>query len=130
MPDPEPVFVRNAMPWVLRELDPAHEPGAADLSHVVKGCDEVVEELAEQLDLRLEALQGPLLLEHVERGEGGGAGERVAGVGVAVEEAAELVVVAEKALVDTIGGERRCQREVATAQSLREAEEVRNHVVL
>ena len=66
-----------------------------------------------------------LLLEGVEVGEGGRAGERVAGVGVAVEEGALLLRGAEEALVDALGRQRRRQRHVAAGQPLGEAEQVR-----
>ena len=78
----------------------------------------------EQLDLRLQALERALLLEHVERGQRGGAGERVARVGVAVEEGAELLVRAEEALVDPLGGERGGQRQVAAGDALGQAQQV------
>ena len=47
-----------------------------------------------------EPLQRALLLEHVERGQRRRARQRVARVGVAVEEGPELLVLAEEALVD------------------------------
>ena len=69
--------------------------------------------------------EGLLALEGVEVGERRGAGERVAGVGVAVEEGALLLGGAEEALVDPLGGQRRRQRQVAAGQALGEAEQVR-----
>ena len=85
---------------------------------------DAAEQLAEQADLRLQAHQRPLLLEGVEAGERGRAGERVAGVGVAVEEGALLLGGAEEALVDALRGQRRRQRHVAAGQPLGEAEQV------
>ena len=81
-------------------------------------------------DLRLQALERPLLLEGVEVGQRRGAGERVAGVGVAVEEGALLLGRAEEALVDPLGRQGRGQRHVAAGQPLGEAEEVRRDPLL
>src|SRR3712207_9379759 len=66
---------------------------------------------AEQLGARARALQRPFLLEHVERRQCGGAGQRVARVRVAVEERARLLVRAEEAGVDLLGRERRRERD-------------------
>ena len=50
--------------------------------------------------------------------------ERVARVGVAVEEGPELLVGAQEALVDPLGGKRGRERHVAAGQSLRHAHDV------
>ena len=84
----------------------------------------------EQPDLRLQALDRPLALEGVEAGERRRAGERVAGIGVAVEEGAVLLGRAEEALVDPLRRQGRGQRQVAAGQSLREAEQVRRDALL
>ena len=65
-----------------------------------------------------------------QRGQRGRAGERVARVGVAVEEGAELLVLAEEALVDALGGERRRQRQVAAGDALGQAHEVGRDVLV
>ena len=75
--------------------------------------DELGKELTQQRDLRRQPLERALLLERLERRQGGGAGERIAGVGMTVEEGPEVVVVAEEALEDALGGERRRQRQIA-----------------
>ena len=91
---------------------------------------ERLQQLPEQLELRLQPLERALGLEDVERRQRGGAGERVAGVGVAVEEGAELLVRAEEALVDALGGERRGQRHVAAGDALGDAHQVRRDVLV
>ena len=63
-------------------------------------------------------------LEDLERRERRGAGQRVARVGVAVEEGLALVVTAEEALVDALGRERRGERQVAAGEALGHAHEV------
>jgi hypothetical protein len=90
---------------VLAEVDPDHEAAAPDLGHLGHHLD-ALEQLAQEADLGLQADQGPLPLEDVERGERGGAGQGVAGVGVAVEEGPELLVAAEEGVIDPLGGER------------------------
>ena len=82
------------------QLDADHEAAPAHLAPRRASGAIGSEQLAEQLDLRLQALERALLLEDVERGERRGAGERVAGVGVAVEEGADSSWRAEEALVD------------------------------
>ncbi len=74
--------------------------------------------LREQLDLRLQALQRPLPLEGLEAGQSRRAGERVAGVGVAVEEGPLLRGGPEEAVVDPLGGQRRRQRHVPPVNPL------------
>ena len=69
-----------------RQLDAGHEPAPPHLGDRRQRGDEVVEQRRQQLDLRREPLERALGLEHVERRERRRAGERVARVGVAVEE--------------------------------------------
>src|SRR5204863_3703959 len=88
------------------------------------------EQLAEKPDLGLQAQQRALALERVQAREGGRAGERAAGEGVAVEEGPRVLRRTEEALVDPLGRERRGQREVAAGEPLPEAEEVRRHALL
>jgi hypothetical protein len=54
-----------------------------------------------------------------------GAGERVPGVGVSVEERLEVLVRREERVEDGVGREGRGQRKVAARQSLRGAEQIR-----
>ena len=65
--------------------------------------------------------------QQAERRERRGAAERVAGVGVSVEEMAVLVVAAEERVVDAIGRERRRDRQIAAGQPLRHAQQVGRH---
>ena len=65
-----------------------------------------------------------VLLEDVERRQCGAAGQRVAGVGVRVQEAAPDAVVVEGA-VDRVGGEDDRQRQVAAGDAFRQAQEIR-----
>ena len=68
------------------------------------------ESLAHARDLRLEPFQRALLREEAEARQADGARERVAGVGVAVEEGAVLLVACEERREDVLGGECRRQR--------------------
>ena len=104
-----------------RQLDADHEAPLSHLADPLQRLDVPLQPAAQQLDLDLEAVDRPLLLEHVERGQRGGAGQGVGGVGVAVEERPELGVLAQESLVDALGGERRGQRQVAAAQALGQA---------
>ena len=92
------------------ELDADHEAAPADLADGGQRLDVLGEQLAEEVDLGCQALERVLLLEDVERRQRRRAGQRVARVGVAVEEGAELLVAAEEALVDALGGERGGER--------------------
>ncbi len=114
----------------LGQLDAGHRAAPADLRHGAQRCDVLVEQVAQQRDRALQALERPLLLEHVERRERGGAGERVAGVRVAVEEALELVEGAEEALVHALARQRRGEREVAAGDALGERHEVGRDALL
>ena len=83
---------------VLAEIDPDHHSPAPDLGTSSMAATPAISSLSRLIfGCRL---QGLLLLEHVEAGDRRRAGERVAGEGVAVEEGAELLVLAEEALVD------------------------------
>ena len=62
---------------VAPQVDPDHEPAAADLGDLGHRGD-VAEQLAEQADLRLQAQQRLLGAEDLEAGERGRAAERVA----------------------------------------------------
>ena len=93
---------------------PTMNPRARDLGHLGHRRD-LGQQVAEQADLRLQALQRALALEHIETGDRRRAGERVAGERVAVEEGAALVGVAEEPLVDPLGRQRRGERQVAAA---------------
>jgi len=94
---------------VLAEVDPDHEAAAAHLRDLGHRCD-LREQLVQEPDLRLQADDRPLAPERVEVRQSGRAGERVAGVGVAVEEGAVLLVPAEETLVDPLRRQRRCER--------------------
>src|SRR5262249_16695007 len=118
------VWVLGAGRTVLDELDSNHEPALADLADVGQGGDLLLEEAGQGGDRDLQALEDLVAREDVEGGEGGGAGERVGGVGVAVEEGAPVGVSAEEGLVDAIGDQRRGEREVAGGDALGDAEEV------
>src|SRR4029079_1011527 len=83
---------------VIAQVDADHEAAAAhlgDLGHLA----DLFDQLAEQPDLGLQAEQRALALEGVQAREGGRAGERAAGEGVAVEEGPPVLRrAAEKAL--------------------------------
>ena len=83
-----------------------------------------------QPDLRLQAQQRVLGIEDVEAGDRRRAGERVAREGMAVEEAAAVLVLAGEAGVHALGRQRGGERQVAAGQPLAEAEEVRGDALL
>lgn len=114
---------------VPAEVDPDHQAAAAHLGHLVHRGD-IREELVQQADLRLNAQQRALLLEDLEVRDRGGAGERVAGEGVPMEEGPVLLVLTEEALVDPLRGKRRRERHVAVRQTLPQAEEVGRDALL
>jgi hypothetical protein len=62
-------------------------------------------------------------LENIERGERGAAGQRVAGVGMRVQEGAGHRVV-EESVVDRVAGEDDGERQVAPGDAFRQAHEV------
>ena len=70
------------------------------------------------------ALDHAILREDVERGERGGAGERIAGVAVRVQERALARVLVVERVEDGVAGEHHRQRQVAARQALRKAEEI------
>src|SRR4029078_12751871 len=88
------------------------------------------DQLAARRDLGLRAEQRALALEGVQAREGGRAGERAAGEGVAVEEGPPVLRRAEEALIDPLRRERGGKREVPAGEPLPEAEEVRADALL
>ncbi|RMS59048.1 hypothetical protein ALP65_00841 [Pseudomonas aeruginosa] len=66
-----------------------------------------------------------VFLEDVQGRQGGGAGQRVAGIGVRVEEGAQGLVVVVEAPIDGLAGQHRGHRQVATGEGLGQAEEIR-----
>src|SRR5207247_7979590 len=97
------------------QLDPDHE---AALPHLADGRQsrDRLEQRREELYLGLKALERLLLLEQAQVGERRRARERVARVGVPVEEGAEVLEAAEEALVDALGRERCRERQVAARE--------------
>src|SRR5262249_47796665 len=69
-------------------------------------------------------VERPLAREKVERGERGGARERVPGVGVAVEEGRQRLVGREEGGEDLLARERRGEGPIAPGDSLADAQEV------
>src|SRR4051794_26920293 len=108
---------------VLAQVDSDHESAAADLGDL-RHRRNLVEQLAEEPDLGLQAQQGVLRLERVQAGDGRRAGERAAGEGVAVEERPSVLGRSQESLVYALGRERRRQRQVAAGESLAQAQEV------
>ena len=78
-----------------------------------------------RLDLGLQSSERLLFLEHLEIGQRHGAAERIAGIAVAVEECFEVFVLAEKGLVDFVGGECRGEWHVAAGQAFADRHQVR-----
>ena len=109
---------------VLAQVDPDHEAPAADLRHLVASPRR---RRGARRAMRIFGCSRSSVLSRsndLEAGDRRRAGERVAGEGVAVEERAVLLVRAEEAVVDALGGQGRRQRQVAARQALAEAEEV------
>ncbi|MCY1356155.1 hypothetical protein D9M69_425970 [compost metagenome] len=70
-------------------------------------------------------LDHPVLFEDVQGGQGGGAGQWIAGVGMGVEEGAQGLIIVVETLVDGFGSEHRGHRQVAAGQGLGQHQEVR-----
>src|SRR5439155_18427766 len=81
---------------LLNQLDPDHDALLPDVTHVGERRDVGAEPLPETRDLRREALESALFFEQPETCKPDRAGERVPGVGVAVEEGAQLLVRREE----------------------------------
>src|SRR3989475_12847552 len=112
---------------LFRSLDADHQAALPDVADM-RQLGERREAFRKPLPHRAGVIEGAVLVEQTERGEGGGAGERVAGVAVAVEEGALRLERSEEALVDRVGGEGRCERQGPAREPLREAEEIRHHL--
>jgi len=108
------------------EFDPRHEAALPYIADVREEGDPP-EQAREQSDLGLHTLQHALLLEQIEVGQGGGAGEGVPGVRVAVKEGLLQAERREEAVVDPPRRERGGERQVAARDPLRHGEEVRRH---
>src|SRR5207237_7421924 len=123
--DPMPGAVRVGIlllrSLLLHQLDADHHPALPDVADVLELGD-LLEALLDPLRHLPAVLERVLLVEDAERGEGGGAGERIARVAVAVEEGPPALEGAEKALVDLVGDEGSGERQISAAEALREAE--------
>ena len=82
------------------------------------------EVLVEPGHLRRQRFQRPLLLEHVERGQGGGRAQRIAAVGVPVIERLALGVFSQKRLPYLVGRQRGGHRQIAAGHALGDAKQV------
>ncbi len=102
---------------------PDHQAALAHLLHLTHPLH-LAEPLREQPDLGLQPDERALPLEDLERGDRGGAGQRVARVGVPVEEGLVFGVGTQEGLVDPLGGERRGQRHVPAGEPLGHAEQI------
>ena len=71
------------------------------------------------------ALDHGLVAEDRERRIGGGAGQRIAGVAVGMQERVELRVLVVERVVDGVGGQHHGQRQVAAGEALGQAQVVR-----
>ncbi len=96
---------------VVDQFDPGDHAALADVAHV-RHLGDPGEVLVEPGDLGDEPGQRLLLLEHVERGQGDCRPERVAAVGVAVEERPPLGIGPQKGPPDLIGRQRRRQGQI------------------
>ena len=114
---------------VVAEVDSGHEAAAAHLCDL-RHCRHLVERLAQQADLRLQAQERVLGLKGVEVGEGRRAGERAASEGVSVEERARVLGRPEEPGIHALGGHRGRQWHIAAGQPLPEAEEVGRDTLL
>ena len=76
-------------------------------------------------DLGLQTFDHPVVLEDVQTRQRRGAAERIAGVGVPVEERLELVVRGQKGRKYLVGRERGGQRQIPAGEALGDAEDVR-----
>ena len=109
---------------IFHELDADHEALLTDIADVGESFERL-EELGELFGFLLDCFQEFVFLEKVERGEGGGAGEGIAGVGVAVEEGFIFGRRAEEGVEYFLSGERGREGEIAAGNAFGDAHEVR-----
>src|SRR5690606_25450924 len=106
---------------VLDEFDADHQTFLSDVADVGKGF-EVFEQLRKFAGPGLDLCEQVVLLEQGQGGEGCGAGEGVAGVGMAVEEGAVFPCFAKKGVKEALSCESCGQGEVAPGNALGDAE--------
>ncbi len=75
---------------VRQQFDAHHQAAVPDLAHAGERCDVLLQQRGELGGTLLRGCQAALL-QQVEAGEGCRAAKRIAGVGVAVEEGAQLL---------------------------------------
>ena len=111
----------------------AGQPQAADADDVRQPLDGRVHGVAQHLPHLPGALEQVLLLVQVQRGQGGGTGHRVAGVGVAVEELdgviGRVAVCAHHGVVDAVGADHAAHGHDAVGDALGEVQHVGLHAV-
>ena len=105
------------------ELDGADQPDIADVDDVRQALERVDGLLPIGRKLR-RARQQSLLLVDLERRDGGGAGDRVARIGIAVEEIDGLLRAAHEGVVDLRLHEHRAHRNGAVGDALRRGDDV------
>src|SRR5437870_5293678 len=109
---------------ILHQLDGCYESPLPDVAHMGQ-LPEWVKQSRHRLDLRLQSSERLLFLEHLEICQRYGAAERITGIAVPVEECFEVFVLAEKGLVDFVGGECCCEWDVAAGQAFADRHQVR-----
>src|SRR5437773_11719738 len=82
------------------------------------------------MNFRLQCREYLFFYEDIERGERRGSAERVAAVGMAVEEGFGVFVAAEKGAVDFIVRERGGKRQVAAGQPFRKAQKIGRYALV
>ena len=125
----DPLLRRVTLParLVLDELDADHIAPLADIADMSQRQKLVAQSLLQQSHARLHFLDDIFFGEQFEIGDGHRAAERVAGIGVAMEEGFEIFVLAEKRREDILRGERRRQRQITAGDAFGKTKYVRRH---
>src|SRR3990170_3833366 len=116
----------GALRWLAGdgiELDGADQPDIANVDDVRKALERVDRVLPIRRKLR-RARQQSLLLIGLQRGDAGCAGDRVAGVGIAMEEIDDLLRDAHERVVDLRLHEHRAHRNSAVGYAFRRRDDV------
>ncbi len=109
-----------------REFDGAHHAEVAHVDDLVM-VRERMEEVCKRLFERQRLLENPFFIVHVHRGEAGGRRDRVARVGVAVEQLDHVVGALHDRVMDLLLHEHRAHRDDAVGQTLGRRDDVGRH---
>ncbi len=114
---------------VADQLDAGNQPALADVADLSQPGDSP-QVSGQALDLRRQAGQGLFLLEDLERGQRDGRPQRIAAVGVTVEEGPALGIFSQEGPPDFLARQGDGQGQVAAGQPLGQAEKIRSDLLV